>query len=1271
MGTQLRNKISGMSLKAKAALISLFTLLLTIGLYQGWQKTSHAAPPVAATTWKQAYANAAYPNAASVATLTPPAGTNRLLVVAIASTQTATGTALSITPFTGTTAPTVGGRLLVKAAGDETVTTTWNHTVFYYMKEADIAAMSGAALSLKITGGTSYYNYVYYRYYTDVEQSAPFTDAKNFNSGATANTTVGPYSPGLNIAVDDQGIQMINITRNTTGTTARTLTTPAAGWTVDAATDIAPVSVSTSGPTMSLYLKDRNVYTANAADGSSHIASSTVFDSMVAMSIKTVAPTTTAVNGNTPIAPAGTRLDNEAGVVMQRVALTATGSTEISSLTINDLGTANAIASVEIYISSAAQMTLPQGPPPAVLIGNVTNWAGTSTVVNLTGGTVADRTLTAAVPKYLYIVYDMSAGQASKTVQSNITGLGVVAPNTSTTGLNLSSNIVTLDYAGNTVGATIPVTGATLAKDSDAAVLMQHFKVDCNSGFDNALELASITLEDLGSASQVSAVKVYVSGSSSASTLPGDAKLIGQITEFNKASTAIPLNNDYGASALDRTVLAGTSKYIYIVYSMFYADTFTAGLTVQSKVTALGAASPDYSVAGLNFNSNIITLTRGTWSKITSCGGCHATAAITDVASRNLGGTGQFPGSHYTHTNKNGYDCTECHARPVALNHASGYINFSGNIRGGKYSRAPQDLVKVSNSVYAFGTCSQVSCHNNGAGGTKYGTETRAKVLVDTPAWGSTATCWSCHGTAGTNGAPSYVNNSIQGGAAKANSHSGTTHAAQLCTRCHNSIKGTGPYTFKQYSGHADGYYTLAAPNVGYNYVVTGGTCNATGTGCHLASTVTWGTALPCLDCHTAVALSAPNATLLDATVTTRRGISTEFTLTSKHTRSRVPNTITSNDCGVCHMEGLAADGSKNTTISPSTPGKSYHGNGLVELRNPDTGTTIVAQTWNGAANAQGTFVDKAATPAAVFVRFTRNLAVRPEAETTNYPGTTNTIFEVNSAIQNKHCLACHDSNGATNALARIPAAGTLAFKPFNATVAANGANQGVLDVASQFATTNRSYHPVLGKQNNAYAGSTRMVAPFNNVAKSGTTTVYGPLITCWDCHAANGASGTLTATTVHGGAVTGTDTVPMRGQTYTVGTTAATNYCFICHAGYTSVDSHLTGSAFATLSRTAMGGINNGCFICHGSGITSSQPARPISAGDAHGFSTRAAGTAFPATNNGYAFIRSEGFYGSTYQNLVQVGATAYTANCTGYMSGGICAGRSGMGSYTPGGKY
>ncbi|MBL0278700.1 MAG: hypothetical protein IPQ24_21970 [Anaeromyxobacter sp.] len=67
---------------------------------------------------------------------------------------------------------------------------------------------------------------------------------------------------------------------------------------------------------------------------------------------------------------------------------------------------------------------------------------------------------------------------------------------------------------------------------------------------------------------------------------------------------------------------------------------------------------------------------------------------------------------------------------------------------------------------------------------------------------------------------------------------------------------------------------------------------------------------------------------------------------------------------------------------------------------------------------------------------------------------------------------------------------GGTAQKPFNTTISgaaytgagmtAGGILGGVVDVAASSATTNSSYHPVLGQQNNSFVGNLRMQPPWN-----------------------------------------------------------------------------------------------------------------------------------------------------------------------------------------------
>jgi cytochrome c553 len=339
-------------------------------------------------------------------------------------------------------------------------------------------------------------------------------------------------------------------------------------------------------------------------------------------------------------------------------------------------------------------------------------------------------------------------------------------------------------------------------------------------------------------------------------------------------------------------------------------------------------------------------------------------------------------------------------------------------------------------------------------------------------------------------------------------------------------------------------------------------------------------------------------------------------------------------------MEGDAATGSPTA----------FHKNGRIELRDPDTGLTIKGVTHSGTTSAPGAYTSTGtdATP----VRFSRNLgSATLEADT--------------QAIMVNQCLKCHDAGGAASATAIVP--GGTAGRPFAGTITANP-GQNVLDVAAQFAGGNRAFHPILVRNNAPYtnSGGTRMAAPWNSgPAKTGTSTVYGPLMTCWDCHAPNGASGTLTTSGIHGGTPNSTDAVPLRGNVFVnsaTATTGALNLCINCHVVTGNTTNHGTGSGITSGTNNSMTYFSNRCYYCHSTANSTAKPARPIPSGDVHGYTAMDfAGTAFPAANRGYVFFRRAGL-----PVAVRVGGTG-TATCGN--GTGICSNT--MGTYTPGGAY
>ncbi len=285
--------------------------------------------------WTSQYASSTYPAGAVNGAYAIAAGSGRVLVVAIASTRTAAG-AQAVTV-------TYGGQALSLAAGDGGSAVTWNHSYLYYLNDAGISAAVGSSLNVTITGGTSYYTWVYAAVYAEVNQATSFTDAENYTS-ATANNTVGPFNPTLTINANDQAIEVVNLARSTTGTTARTITTWAAGWTT---AGVSPASIATNGPTATMYIRDRNVLTA-ANDGSQHTANNNgTWDSMTAGSLN-ASISTTVGNGTNPsnaaLCPGGAATMLDAFTLQ-----TSSGTDTVTGVTVSlAAGTAAGLSLVEI-----------------------------------------------------------------------------------------------------------------------------------------------------------------------------------------------------------------------------------------------------------------------------------------------------------------------------------------------------------------------------------------------------------------------------------------------------------------------------------------------------------------------------------------------------------------------------------------------------------------------------------------------------------------------------------------------------------------------------------------------------------------------------------------------------------------------------------------------------------------------------------------------------------------------------------------------------------
>src|SRR5574340_1269207 len=129
MGRIIANKVRGMNWMAKISLVMIFTLVFSTFMW--WYQPRETRSAITNNGWTTIYNNTAYPNNSSVA-YTVPAGSNRLLMVMVASERTTSGTQTYTISY--------GNQALteVTAASDRSNATPRQHTAIYYLDEAGI-----------------------------------------------------------------------------------------------------------------------------------------------------------------------------------------------------------------------------------------------------------------------------------------------------------------------------------------------------------------------------------------------------------------------------------------------------------------------------------------------------------------------------------------------------------------------------------------------------------------------------------------------------------------------------------------------------------------------------------------------------------------------------------------------------------------------------------------------------------------------------------------------------------------------------------------------------------------------------------------------------------------------------------------------------------------------------------------------------------------------------------------------------------------------------
>jgi len=236
------------------------------------------------------------------------------------------------------------------------------------------------------------------------------------------------------------------------------------------------------------------------------------------------------------------------------------------------------------------------------------------------------------------------------------------------------------------------------------------------------------------------------------------------------------------------------------------------------------------------------TITSPVWGATTGCASCHKNGGAFGLDGA------PATGSHAVHMTLAGSACNQCHEGAVkgvsgGSSHANGSVDVSND-----YFGAP--LANHAAGTYT-GYCMSASCHAS-----PYGTG-----AVNSPVWGATSGCASCHTDSGAftaNGAPatgSHAKHMALNNAVCSQCHAGAVSGANPGIHHSNGfVNVTGGYTASPVARHPIGTYAGTCAN----------SCHTNGNGTQLSSPK-WGVAMPanCTGCHGGAANVFPATSIL------------------------------------------------------------------------------------------------------------------------------------------------------------------------------------------------------------------------------------------------------------------------------------------------------------------------------------------------------------------------------------------------------------------------
>jgi predicted CxxxxCH...CXXCH cytochrome family protein len=1154
MGKVIKNKIQGMSWWLKTTLVLLLTIVTSVFMYEGWYKPMQATAAITQqASWTSQYASTAYPSGAVNASYTIAAGTNRILLVAIAS-RTSTAAAQTVTV-------TYGGQALTLAQGDAG-SSSQQHTYLYYLKDAGIAAASGASLNVTVTGGTAAYTWVYASVFAGVNQTTPFTATQNFNSGSTGSTSVGPFASALTENTNDQPIEVIMLQRSSTGTTARTISaweqTPEAWGNTTGASIPVSVSYNDAAYMPQMYITHGAVPASNiTTDTSTHTASNTAYSSMTGISLQTApAGNLSMTNGTNPVSANAAQAST--GNAMDGFSLfMSAGSGTVNTMTLTGSAqfTSANISSIKIYRDNGTVGLLDGAD---VLVPTTTSWASNVATITFT----TPESVTTATGNYL-IAVDVAAGA---TVGNTLSGTI-----TAVTGSNLGTSSLADSSSGTltvTAGAGLTIGDGTNPANANAPQSSTNNELDSFTMVTTTGSATVNTLTLTGStnftSTNISGIRVYADNGTIGTfdgsdvlipttyTLAGTTATITFTTPESVSTTAknylvlvdLPSGATLAQTFTGKITAATGSGYV----STAYNDTTSATLTISAAQTLAvgngtnpananaktsGSAALDAFTLALNTGS-------ATVNTLTLTGSANFTTA-------NIAGVSVYADNGVIGTYEQGTDTLI----PTTYSQTGTVGTITFTTPETVTATAKNYLVVVSitpgatlNQTFT-GTITAVV--GSGFGTPTYSDTASATLTIVAGPVSTITNCGGCHFYPGTSNLPSdgtarNVPASEFPGSHGKHAGSAAGQYGFICTKCHydNTVVG---------NAHQSGFINLTGsslPGNAYSLAVnhqkadsnttsfgtcantychsngTGGTTNGGDTRGILANTsLSWGTVGGnnfATNCSTTCHSGRPSYA----------NYTSNTSITGQKANSHTATTHSQQTCDVCHNSVTTSDGGVTYSTNTSHDNGSYNLNASLGYTYGVKGGTCATPGCHGTAKWGGklTCVDCHNTT------ITRTLG-RPGTTLANVVGEFGLAYghkkTGRGAVTNYDCVVCHlEGYGYGNAN----------YGAINPTYHKNGnIDLRDPDVQGETAITNISGGAFTFQRfSTSYASGSR-----TSTGHTSNTDIANVITQkfCFKCHDANGA----TNTTARNGA-SGTAYMPWGGinlgSNYTVANGAA-----------------------------------------------------------------------------------------------------------------------------------